>query len=205
MKKLYWLFIAFALLIIGVLAYLFKPMTMNDIYSEPNFSGVVDKVYDNSILVSVNSEEEIFKTSDTISVSLNVKLKDSMTHINIGDEVSIYYDGTVAESYPAQINTVYAIILTEPATSTDDDAIRTDLIPMLMVDGKLHYDTGKESDIKGRCGVMDGEITSTVDGSEIPTKDNQSNFGEGYGYQFVSQNSIDVYMNEKWIRFENKV
>ena len=205
MKKLYWLFIAFALLIIGVLAYLFKPMTMNDIYSEPNFSGVVDKVYDNSILVSVNSEEEIFKTSDTISVSLNVKLKDSMTHFNIGDEVSIYYDGTVAESYPAQINTVYAIILTKPATSTDDDAIRTDLIPMLMVDGKLYYDTGKESDIIGRCGVMDGEITSTVDGSEIPTKDNQSNFGEGYGYQFVSQNSMDVYINEKWIRFENKV
>lgn len=204
MKKLYGLFIAFALLIIGGLAYLFKPMTMNDIYSEPNFSGVVDKVYDNSILVLVNSEEEIFKTSDAISVSLNVKLKDSMTQFSIGDEVSIYYDGTVAESYPAQINTVYAIILTEPAASTDDD-IRTDLIPMLMVDGKLYYDTGKESDIKGRCGVMDGEITSTVDGSEIPTKDNQSNFGEGYGYQFVSQNSIDVYMNEKWIRFENKV
>lgn len=204
MKKLYGLFIAFALLIIGGLAYLFKPMTMNDIYSEPNFSGVVDKVYDNSILVLVNSEEEIFKTSNAISVSLNVKLKDSMTQFSIGDEVSIYYDGTVAESYPAQINTVYAIILTEPAASTDDD-IRTDLIPMLMVDGKLYYDTGEESDIKGRCGVMDGEITSTVDGSEIPTKDNQSNFGEGYGYQFVSQNSIDVYMNEKWIRFENKV
>ena len=44
-----------------------------------------------------------------------------------------------------------------------------------MVDGKLYYDTGKESTISGRCGVMDGEITSTVDGSEIPTKDNQSN------------------------------
>ena len=47
---------------------------------------------------------------------------------------------------------------------------------MVMVDGKLYHDTGKESTISGRCGVMDGEITSTVDGSEIPTKDNQSNF-----------------------------
>ena len=28
-----------------------------------------------------------------------------------------------------------------------------------------------------RCGTMDGEITSTVDGTEIPTEDNQSNFG----------------------------
>ena len=49
---------------------------------------------------------------------------------------------------------------------------------MVMVDGKLYYDTGKESTISGRCGVMDGEITSTVDGSEIPTKDNQSNLGQ---------------------------
>ena len=31
---------------------------------------------------------------------------------------------------------------------------------------------------------MDGEITSTVDGTEIPTEDNQSNFGSGFGYQY---------------------
>jgi len=29
---------------------------------------------------------------------------------------------------------------------------------------------------------MDGEITSTVDGCQIPTQDYQSNFGHGYGY-----------------------
>ena len=32
-----------------------------------------------------------------------------------------------------------------------------DKIPMVMVDGKLYYDTGKESTISGRCGVMDGD------------------------------------------------
>ena len=42
-----------------------------------------------------------------------------------------------------------------------------DKIPMVMVDGKLYYDTGKESTISGRCGVMDGEITSTVDGPSL--------------------------------------
>ena len=32
-----------------------------------------------------------------------------------------------------------------------------------------------------RCGsTMDGEITSTVDGTEMPTEDNQSNFGSGW-------------------------
>jgi hypothetical protein len=76
---------------------------------------------------------------------------------------------------------------------------------MVMVNGEIYLDTGKESDINGRCGVMDGEITSTVDGSEIPIEDNQSNFGEGYEYQFVDENNIDVYMNEKWIRFEKEI
>lgn len=50
----------------------------------------------------------------------------------------------------------------------------------------------------------DGEITSTVDASEIPIQNNQSNFGDGYEYQYVGENIIDVYMNEKWIRFEKE-
>jgi len=77
-----------------------------------------------------------------------------------------------------------------------------DLIPMVMVKGKLYVDTGRESDIEARCGVMDGKITSTVEAFEKPTQDDQSNFGLGYEYQFVDENSIDVFMNGKWFRFE---
>ena len=73
---------------------------------------------------------------------------------------------------------------------------------MVMIDGKLYYDTGEESNITGRCGVMDGEITSTVDGTQIPTEDNQSNFGTGYQYQYVSADTIEIFMNEKWCVFE---
>lgn len=79
-----------------------------------------------------------------------------------------------------------------------------DLIPMVRIDVRLYLDTGKESDITGRCGVMDGQITSTVEPFEKPTKDDQSNFGVGYEYQFINDNSIDIYMNDKWIRFENR-
>ena len=50
-----------------------------------------------------------------------------------------------------------------------------DKIPMVMVDGKLYYDTGKESTISGRCGVMDG-----------------------------ADNTIEIFMNEKWIVFEQR-
>ena len=48
-------------------------------------------------------------------VSLKVENKDSMTHFSIGDEVVVYFDGNIAESYPMQINTVYAITLKTPA------------------------------------------------------------------------------------------
>lgn len=84
------------------------------------------------------------------------------------------------------------------------ETLEWDKIPMVMVNGKLYYDTGKESDIDGRCGVMDGKITSTVDGSETPTVDNQSNFGTGFEYQYGADDTIEIFMNKKWIVFEHR-
>ena len=72
---------------------------------------------------------------------------------------------------------------------------------MIKVNDECYYSEGKESEIYGRCGVMDGEITSTVEQTEIPNKNNQSNFGKGYGYQYIDKN-IEVNMDGKWIVFE---
>jgi len=93
--------------------------TMNNVYKEPNFEGDVVKVNEGSILVEVDEEEDERRSADLISVSLDVELKDSMTHFEVGDAVKVYYDGSIAESYPAQIHTVYAIMLTEPADPDD--------------------------------------------------------------------------------------
>lgn len=74
-----------------------------------------------------------------------------------------------------------------------------DRIPMVMVNGELYLDTGKESTVMARCGMMDGEITSQVDGSKAPTMDNQSNFGTGYEYQYGPiEGTIEIKMNGKW-------
>lgn len=86
-------------------------MDMNSVVKEPNFSGIVEETEEGSILVKVDQDEEEAASSDLISVSLDVELKDSMTDFNIGDKVRIYYDGNIAESYPAQVNKVYAILL----------------------------------------------------------------------------------------------
>lgn len=86
---------------------------------------------------------------------------------------------------------------------TSESATPNARIPMVMVEGILYYDTGKESTVEARCGVIDGEITSSVDASEIPTEDNQSNFGTGYGYQFVSEDTIEIQMEDgKWYVYE---
>ena len=110
----------------------------------------------------------------------------------VGDIVEIEYDGQLQETHPARISDPYGIVVVEEAETWD-------LIPMVMVNGTLYLDTGYESTIDARCGVMDGEITSQVDGSKQPTADNQSNFGTGYGYQYgATEGTIELYMNGKW-------
>lgn len=83
------------------------------IANEPNITGVVKEANEQSILIE-NEKGEYW-------VSLNVENKDSTTHFNLGDEVVVYYNGIIAESYPMQINTVYAILLKEPANRTENN------------------------------------------------------------------------------------
>ncbi len=110
----------------------------------------------------------------------------------IGDVIEIEYSGEILETYPARIADVYGIKIIKEAETWD-------LIPMVMVNGTLYLDTGHESKIEARCGVMDGEITSQVDGSKQPTVDDQSNFGTGYSYQYgATEGTIELFMNGKW-------
>ena len=83
------------------------------IENEPSITGIIKETNDNSILIE-NEDGEYW-------VSLNIENKDSMTNFSVGDEAVVYYDGNIAESYPMQINTVYAITLKTPADRTEND------------------------------------------------------------------------------------
>ena len=110
----------------------------------------------------------------------------------IGDVIEIEYSGEILETYPARIADVYGIKIIKEAETWD-------LIPMVMVNGTLYLDTGHESKIEARCGVMDGEITSQVDRNKQPSVDDQSNFGTGYGYQYgATEGTIELFMNGRW-------
>ncbi len=81
--------------------------------------------------------------------------------------------------------------MAEDKTDTEQAAA---VVPSVMIHGVLYQDTGYISSAIG-CGNMDGEITSAVDSSELPTKDDQSNFGTGYQYQLSSEGQIIVVVD----------
>lgn len=181
------------------------------IENKPSVTGIVEEVHDDYIIVYSETADG-YPNGSSWSISLNVENKDSYTDAVVGDEIVFYYDGMAMETDPLQVSTVYAITLKTPADRTvnetteetdtepsEDVIVGGDLIPMVMVNGEIYMDTGHESTVETRCGMMDGEITSTVDKTEKPTKDNESNFGTGYGYQYGTQKGlIEIYMNDKW-------
>lgn len=112
MKRLY----AFLLSVVLLLGMSGCGRTMDDVIeNEPNFLGIVTEITDNRILVAVDESSDAYRSCHEIWVSLDVEMADSMTHFNIGDEVCVYYDGTILETSPGQVNTVYAILLRIPA------------------------------------------------------------------------------------------
>ena len=166
------------------------------IKNKPSVRGIVEEVHDDHIIVYAETADG-YPNGSNWSISLNVENKDSYTDVVVGDEIVFYYDGMAMETNPLQVSKVYAITLKTPADRTKEEL--SDLIPMVMVNGELYLDTGHEASSERKCGTMDGEILYAVDGTEKPTKDNQSNFGTGYGYQYGSQNgTIEIHMNDRW-------
>lgn len=167
--------------------------TADDTIATITFTATVLEADDNIILIKPAEGTLELDAADRIEIANEENLE-----LQAGDIVEVEYNGEIMESYPAQLGEVYHITLVEQETSD----MAWDRIPMVMIDERLYYDTGRESTIIGRCGNMDGEITSTVDATEIPTENNQSNFGSGFGYQYGMENNIEIYINDKWIVFE---
>ena len=74
--------------------------------------------------------------------------------------------------------------------------------PCVMVDGILYKDTGYVASMPG-CGTMDGEIVSAVAGTELPSENDQSNFGTGYPYQRSSEGHIIVVIDGERMIFRD--
>ena len=83
------------------------------IQNEPNITGIVKTVTNDAFLME-NETGEYW-------VSLKAENRDSMTHFRTGDEVVGYYDGSIVQRDPMQINTVYAITLKRPGNRAENE------------------------------------------------------------------------------------
>lgn len=156
------------------------------------FRAKILEIYEKSYLVEPVEGSPELRSSDQITVPITHL--DSSLEPEVGDVIEIFYSGEILETYPAKLQDISSIRI---VSETKEG--QWDLVPMVMVDGKIYLDTGKESSVEARCGMMDGEITSSVDGTQKPTQNGESNFGTGYGYQYGSQEgTIEIYMNEEW-------
>lgn len=77
-----------------------------------------------------------------------------------------------------------------------------DDIKIVRLSGSLYYETGRENENSGRCGVMDGKYTRGCGRFEIPQNDNESNFGSGEYQLGSNENEIEIYIDDDWEIFE---
>lgn len=156
------------------------------------FQAKILGIFDSYYLVEPVEGCPELRSSDRIEVK--IEHLDSSLEAEVGDIIEIIHSGEIMESDPARLQDVYSI-----RVAVEEEQEQWAMIPMVMVDGKLYLDTGMESSVEARCGVMDGEITSSVDGTKKPAQNGESNFGTGYGYQYgLQEGTIEIFMNEKW-------
>lgn len=170
-----------------------------------SFNAVVLEVNEDILLVEPEEDAAERKSCDRIQVGLSGmeenRTSELLDTVEAGDIVCVTYNGEIMETYPAQIF-AYDVTLIEAKVIETEERESNDMVSLIRVNGELYYDTGRESTISGRCGVMDGEIDSTVADGEIPMKEHQSNFGTGYGFQYAPDDVIEVYIDEQWRVFE---
>jgi hypothetical protein len=66
-----------------------------------NFAGVVSEILDGEVIVAPNEGEEILSSGDLVIVNIGED-----EDFAVGDNVLVFYDGELMESYPLQVNVV---------------------------------------------------------------------------------------------------
>lgn len=87
----------------------------------PYFNATVLEVYEKSVLVKPFEGADELKSADQIVVSTEVVSTHEVPQMETGTTIRIVYNGDIAESYPAQINTVFAIYLVDETGELIED------------------------------------------------------------------------------------
>lgn len=87
-------------------------------------------------------------------------------------------------------------------TVYDPDSV-TEGYAMARINGELYYDTGRASEIEGRCGNVDGTLEKTGKADEIPQEDGKCNFDGAAGWQTGTvENEKEICVDGNWKVFK---
>ncbi|MCM3702325.1 hypothetical protein [Paenibacillus macerans] len=99
---------------------------------------------------------------------------------------------------------ILMITMTSCSKKQLESSIQSDRIPMVMIEDHLYLDTGERISIEINDSSLMGTITSEVAGSEIPAKNDQSNFGY-VGAPYASyEEGIVVMIDNQWQLFRKE-
>lgn len=165
------------------------------------FTATITEVEDKTVLVTPEEGAEELKSSDCFR--LEIKDMPASYEPQVGDVVEITYCGAISEIYPAELDGIKTVTVVKQKEKADNETEQTagDYPACVMVDGIVYKDTGY-ADSMIKCGTMDGEITSSVNG-QLPSENNQSNFGTGYGYQRSVEGQVVVVIDDEWRIFRD--
>lgn len=90
----------------------------------------------------------------------------------------------------------------EASTSPAPAETPSAMPPQVKVRGQIYQDTGYVNSAV-TCGTVSGKIVSSVDGGKSPEKDDESNFGVGFGYQRWDPGYLNVRKDDKWLLFQD--
>ncbi len=96
------------------------------------------------------------------------------------------------------------VIILMAGCTQSEPAEKWDRRPMLMVEGTIYLDTGKQMPVEIVDSAILGVIASSVDSSEMPAQNGESNFGcEGAPYAYLDD-GLAVLLNNEWVFFEKE-
>lgn len=119
MKKLF----AFLLAVLCVLPLSACSRDMNWVISnEPSVRGIVEEIGEDYVLIRVNKADEIpHAVGGLARAEKATRLQDCKFAAQVGDEVAVYYDGTVSMGDMPEIFGVHGYVLVTPANRETEE------------------------------------------------------------------------------------
>ncbi|MEG0913783.1 MAG: DUF5301 domain-containing protein [Oscillospiraceae bacterium] len=122
------------------------------------------------------------------------------------DEKHYYIEEPYVGVYKTSRETSVSIASAYTSNGGSGSAPLNAMRPMIMVDGVLYLDTGKEVPAKIESSAVLGKITSAALASEKPTETGQCNFNSGVGAEYAAyKDGMAVFLDGKWFFFEKEV